>query len=370
MTNFRLSVPCHPILRVARKLPGGARWGPALLLLLRARDPKISIVTETRWATYQVGRYLYRSLRRRYPLRFTSATGSFACCRVHYTSPHLYFGDPDAVHPSADVVASWWHGSARTPGFQDYIARLPETAARLRYLVTSCRISERNLLAAGVPSEKLIRIPLGVDTALFAPPAADERRAARRELGVPPDRLCVGSFQRDGEQEPKWVKGPDVLLRALELAARHVPLFVLLTGGARGYVKRGLDRLGIPFVHHEAADDAYAAMPRFFRACDCCLIPSREEGGPLSLLEAMAAGVPVVATRCGMSPELIEPGKTGFLADVEDAATLAEGLLRVAEDPDLAVRIAAEAAARVKSYDWERIAEAYDEKIYRRWAAE
>jgi len=361
-----LSLPCHTILRAVEKLPGGTRWGPNLLLGLGARDPRIFITTETRWATYWVGWYLHRYLRERYPVRLTVATGTFACCRVHYTTPNLFFGNPEAVHPSAELVVSWWHGSRRTPGFEERIKRLPETSARFRWMVTSCRIVEEDLLSYGVPREKLVRIPLGVDTTLFVPPTGDERRDARRRWGVPEDRFCLGSFQR----EPKPVKGPDVLVRAAELAARDVPLFVLLSGGARGYVKRELDRLGVPFVHHELDETEYHLMRDLFRALDAYIVPSREEGGPLALLEAAASRVPIVATRCGLCPELIRDRESGILADVDDAEGLAEGIAWLAEDEARRREAAGRAYTDVGRYDWKEIAGEYERRIYREWIPE
>src|SRR5438477_12249270 len=92
---------------------------------------------------------------------------------------------------------------------------------------------------------------------------------------------------------------------------------LLLSGPARGYVRSGLERHGIPYVH--VRPETYAGVARLYAALDAYVVPARQEGGPKSVLESMASGVPVVSTRAGQAPELIEDGVNGRLVDVEDA---------------------------------------------------
>jgi glycosyltransferase involved in cell wall biosynthesis len=168
----------------------------------------------------------------------------------------------------------------------------------------------------------------------------------------------AGSLQKDGvgwEEglEPKLIKGPDTLLEALERLREAVPdLHVLLTGPARGFVRAGLERLGIPYRHVllsdlDAVADAYAAL-------DVCLVTSRDEGGPKAVLESMATGVPLVSTRVGQAADLVRHGENGFLVDMGDANALAVCAAGVATAPaaDLAAVVAAaRATAESCSYD-------------------
>mgnify|MGYP003704367469 CR=1 FL=1 len=94
-----------------------------------------------------------------------------------------------------------------------------------------------------------------------------------------------------------------------------------MTGPARGYVARGLERLGVPYAHDYVED--YFELAERYPALDVYLNCSREEGGPKGIIEAMAASVPVVSTRVGMAPDIIVHGRTGWLADSDDAASLA-----------------------------------------------
>ena len=154
--------------------------------------------------------------------------------------------------------------------------------------------------------------------------------AARRDLGLPELAYVVGSFQKDGVgwgdgQEPKLIKGPDVLVEAMRILRERRPeLHVLLSGPARGFVRSGLERHGIPYVH--VRPETYEGIARLYAALDAYVVPSRQEGGPKSVLESMASGVPIVSTRVGQATELIDDGVNGRLVDVEDAEALADAL--------------------------------------------
>ena len=133
-----------------------------------------------------------------------------------------------------------------------------------------------------------------------------------------------------------------------------------LTGPARGYVVNALDGLGIPNRHLLAR--SRGDLARAYHALDVYVVPSRQEGGPKGVLEAMASGVPVVTTRVGQAQDLVEDRRNGFLADVEDAGAIAEAVLRVHGDRELALALtsAGRATAEQHAYehldrDWEQL---------------
>ena len=108
-----------------------------------------------------------------------------------------------------------------------------------------------------------------------------------------------------------------MLLSVAERLRERVPeLWFLLTGPSRGYVRAGLDRLGIPYRH--ALLDDVDAVAQAYEAIDVCVVTSRDEGGPRAVLEAMATGVPFVTTRVGQAADLVAHGVNGWLVDVED----------------------------------------------------
>jgi glycosyltransferase involved in cell wall biosynthesis len=154
------------------------------------------------------------------------------------------------------------------------------------------------------------------------------------------------------------VKGPDTLVAVLSRVRPSVPdLFVVLTGPARGYVKGELEQRGIPHRHLllGSRDELAAA----YHALDVSLVTSRQEGGPKTVLESLATGVPLVSTRVGQTPELVVDGANGLLADVDDVEALAAAVVRV--HGDSALRSALRSAGRAT-------AEAHaDELLDPRW---
>src|SRR6188474_3478234 len=195
---------------------------------------------------------------------------------------------------------AYFHGRPGTTGFPEFDAcyrRLEQRHAEIDAVQVTNEAMEAVVLETGVAPEKVHRIPIGIDPVAFAPRTEEVRALARRELGLPESAFVVGSFQKDGVGwgeglEPKLVKGPDVLLEALGLLRERAPeLLVLLTGPARGFVREGLDRLAVPYIHLVA--ETRADLARAYRALDAYVVASRQEGGPKAALEAMASGVPL-----------------------------------------------------------------------------
>jgi len=258
------------------------------------------------------------------------------------------------------LATAYFHGRPGTFGYPEFdecyrlLRERHEEIARVQ--VTHAEM-EDVVLSTGIDRTKVVRIPIGVDLTVFEPATGPSRAAARAELALPESAFVVGSFQKDGVgfgdgDEPKSIKGPDVLLSALERLRHDVPeLHVVLTGPARGYVRAGLERLGIPYRHRLLR--RYAEIGRVYAALDAYVVPSRQEGGPKGVLEAMASGVPVVTTRVGQAAELVRHGVNGWLVDVGDAEDLARHLEHVASQPAglHSVVAAGLETARANSYD-------------------
>jgi glycosyltransferase involved in cell wall biosynthesis len=165
--------------------------------------------------------------------------------------------------------------------------------------------------------------------------------------------------------EPKLIKGPDIFIEAVRKLSERMPVFVLLTGPARGYVRHGLERHGIPYRHDFLSD--YRDMVPYYHALDLYLVTSREEGGPMALMESMATHVPVVSTRVGQAGDLVTDRVTGGLVDVDDVDGLCERSLALLtatpEQRDARARKTRETV--VQGYDWRLIARQHYEQVYR-----
>jgi glycosyltransferase involved in cell wall biosynthesis len=250
---------------------------------------------------------------------------------------------------------------------QAAVDRLRRLHHRFERLQVTCSSGRDTLLTVGVPPEKIVTLPEGIDTRMFYPPSPEERLAARAELGISPDARVVGCFQKDGEgwdegTSPKLIKGPDVLVDCLiRLHAVH-PVHAIIPGPSRGYVKDALTRAGIPHVAPGLVPRA--RLPRLYHALDLYISPSRDEGGPAGLLEAMASAVPVVSSRAGMAPDLIQHGLNGFLADVGDARGLADSAAEVFESDARRLAVGSLGRAAVEPLDWSVLAPQYAAALY------
>ena len=260
------------------------------------------------------------------------------------------------------LATAYLHGRPGTPGFPEFdetfetLRRNPERFERIQ--VTHAEMYEL-VLAAGLDPARVFQIPIGVDTDTLSLGDVRVRAEARRKLDLPTSAIIVGSFQKDGVGwveglEPKLVKGPDVFLRTVERAQTRVPeLYVLLTGPARGYVRRELELKGIPYRHVLAR--SRSELADLYHALDVYVVASRQEGGPKAVLESMATGVPLATTRVGQAPDLVEHGTNGLLCDVDDVDALAEAVVRLVADETLRERVRSHGRATAEMYALERL---------------
>jgi len=236
-----------------------------------------------------------------------------------------------------NIGFAYFHGRPGTPGMPEFDAcfdTMRTRHAEIDRIQVTNREMESLVLSTGIAEEKVHRIPIGIDVEVFGSRDDASRLAARARFDLPESAFVLGSFQKDGVGwgdglEPKLIKGPDVLLAVAKRVAERVPeLHVLLTGPARGYVRSGLEQLGIPYRHALLPDvDGVADV---FPAIDVCLVASRDEGGPRAVLESMATRVPLVTTRVGQAADLVRHGENGWMVEPEDVDGLVEWTLRVA----------------------------------------
>ncbi|MEO5346584.1 MAG: glycosyltransferase [Magnetococcus sp. YQC-9] len=276
-----------------------------------------------------------------------------------------FFGPRERLHPSNALFLTWFHGEPNSSEsrMDEMFAQMPGVFDRMERVIVSCVTSRKMLMEQGVAGKKIELIPLGVDLDRFRPADAATRARLRAGLEIPEEAFVIGSFQKDGVgwgdgEEPKLVKGPDFFLALMErIRGVHPQLMVMLTGPARGYVKRGLERLGIPYRHRFLED--YRDIVSCYQLLDLYAITSRAEGGPKALMESWACGIPVVSSRMGMPADWILDGQNGFLSDVGDTACMAGQVVALLRDPTLLAMLRDGGLETVQGLDWDRIADQY-----------
>ncbi len=214
----------------------------------------------------------------------------------------------------------------------------------------------------GVPREKITVIPPGVDVQRFRPIA--EKRALKRKLGFPPDRPIVFSLGRLDER-----KGFDLFFRAaaevIRAGGQPRPLFVLSAGAGhpnereeRTKLEGLIKELGIESSVIWLGILAEENLPLFYGAADVFVLPSRYEPFGIVLLEAMACGLPVVATVLGGPSKVITPGVDGLLVDPTDIEALSTAILELLANRKRRETMGRKARERVMAeFSWEKVAQ-------------
>ena len=332
------------------------------------QKPLYYVVEEAEWSIRWDGRYITQEVNRQFGLtatvreRFDTLRNSI----THFGSRNMYLTTEayKSLHKSNVAIFTWFHGTLEDEGL---LATLPAGVARAERVHTSCQISKEFLISQGVDMKKLVVIPLGVDLELFTTTTRDKKSQVRKALGIPEEVFLVGSFQKDGNGwgkglEPKPIKGPDVFCDVVEKLHHQHPVYVLLTGPARGYVKSRLAEKKIPFKHVYLPN--YQDIAHYYQLLDMYLITSRAEGGPKAVLESMASGVPLVTTRVGMAHDMVEHQVNGLVAEVDDVTSLVQHTQRIIEDTSLSAQLVSNGLDTVQKYAWSTIAQQYYDQLY------
>jgi glycosyltransferase involved in cell wall biosynthesis len=213
-------------------------------------------------------------------------------------------------------------------------------------VVANSRAAAAQLRLEHVPRHKVAVVPNGLDSSLFTP------RAARPRLRT---ITVVANLRAEKGHDVLIDAAPDVLRRFPDARFEIVgdgPQRAALVDRARA---RGVDAA---FTFRGHCDD----VPGCLREADVFVLPSRSEAFPNALVEAMAAGLPVVASAAGGIRELVDHDRTGILVPAGDPAALAAAICRLVSEPDTAARYGAaardEALAR---FDFDRMVAAFED---------
>ncbi len=262
------------------------------------------------------------------------------------------------------VIIDHWHGFSHFNRKRRLICRGLGRVTDLS-LAVSQGVKDYIIEQCALDPAKVRVVPNGVDLARLR--RHRPRTEVRRELGLAPEAVAVGLVARLDH----WGKGHREFFTALAALPDGYPVEALIIGGGRreAEMRRLAAELGLAGrVHFLGQRDD---VPDLLSALDLFVLPSHSEGVSLALLEAMAAGLPVIATAVGGLPEVVTDGDNGLLVPPEDPEALATALERLLEDPALAQRLGANARRHVEeNFSLERLGreinEIYTELIKRK----
>jgi len=217
-----------------------------------------------------------------------------------------------------------------------------------RVVAVSEAVGRYMIEQARIPAEKVLVIRNGVDPSRFRVP----RGEFRQREGIPADRLLVTSVGRLHEQ-----KGLGWLLEAARLVVSEWPevrFLVVGEGPERKELLRLRDRAGLE--EYVRFLGFRPDVPQILADSDVFVLPSLWEGLAIALLEAMAAGLPVVVTDVEGVREVVTDGETGLVVPPADAGALSSALGRLLSDPGLRKRLARAGRERViRHFGWGKV---------------
>jgi glycosyltransferase involved in cell wall biosynthesis len=211
------------------------------------------------------------------------------------------------------------------------------------------------------PRERFAVIRLGIELDKRVAAEQNGRLESRRYLGIPDQRFAVGWIGRMTSVK----RTDDVLVAFKRVRDSGVDACLCMVGD-------GPDRPQLEQRAHELGvmrDTLFLGYQEdvapYYAAFDALVLPSSNEGTPVSAIEALAAGRPVVATRVGGVPDVVREGEDGFLVEAGDTEQLAERLVRLARDPQLRERMGEQGRERVlPRYAVDRLVDDVD-RLYR-----
>ena len=227
-----------------------------------------------------------------------------------------------ATIPAVATAHGWTWNSARAVAYEAVERVLLHGYRRV---VAGTAAMERSLTRSGIPARKIRRVPHPIclpDTTSKQGPIG-----LRRKFAIPQDALLLGTLGRLSRE-----KGHADLIRALAKISEGGRAVHLLLGGdgdEKGALAALAGDLSLEDSVHFLGTVPHNEIGGFLDAIDIFVLPSRRDNLPLSLLEAMAAAVPVVASAVGGVPDLIRDGETGYLTEPADPTALASVLKKI-----------------------------------------
>lgn len=219
-------------------------------------------------------------------------------------------------------------GVQQAGGRREWLFR--RTLGRTDVVATVCEAARRDVLAQGlIPAAKVVAIPNGIRLDAFEPASDAARTALVRELGLPLGTRLIGAVGR-----LNWAKDPVSLVRAFRMVRERHPATALVwigDGALRTEVEAAAKSEGVAdrvILLGDRSD-----VPRLLTGLDLYAMSSLTEGYSIALLEACAAGLPIVATDVGGNGEIVRDGVNGLLVPARDPQRLAQALIDLCGDP-------------------------------------
>lgn len=333
---------------------------------------KVIIITEKEnWAIKRVSTNIKKNIDKEFLdlVSISSIPEKFQNKIIHFGSHYMWLLKYKYLSKNNKYIVSFFHGNPNESLEEKIVFKnFLKSIKYLEKIIVSNSIVYNRLIKHGVSRKLLIMIPIGVDTNFFKPPNKQQRIKARSYFNFKNDEIVIGSFQKDGKgwgqgMEPKLIKGPDIFYKVIRILNNDFKIKILLTGPARGYLKNKFKKYNISYFHSYLKE--YADLKKYYHALDIYLITSREEGGPMGLLESISSGVPVVSTNVGMAPDFINSKKTGIIVNTLEPKEIAKKIKEFLHTTHTS-KVKEIYRKVIMKADWEVVSKHHMERVYRK----
>jgi glycosyltransferase involved in cell wall biosynthesis len=252
-----------------------------------------------------------------------------------------------------------YHPLIRPKFLSPFYLKIVKTIINL--LITTSEDLKKKALKNGFPP-RIISIPQGVDLERFN--FKIEREKAREQLGVTNEPLVLSVAQLI----PR--KGLTYLIRAVPEVLKSIPNVKFIIAGEgpeHPKLEEEIKQLGVGNAVKLLGGASYDMVPRLYAAADVFVLPTLYDAMPHAIYEAMAMAKPVIATRVGGIPEVINNGSDGLLVEAMKPDEIAKAIITLLKNRELTIRLGENALKKIKNmYTWEKIVQRY-EQVY--WEA-
>lgn len=330
----------------------------------------VYIVEKNNWSIYCDGFEITKEINKKLKKRFCSISSKpfkFKNIIMHFGSQYMWNDWYKHLSKDNSYIVNFYHGKYEDgTDVKKHIDLFLRSVPHIKYILTASTIVKNRLISWNVPSEKIVLIPIGVNTKIFRPASLKIKNRLRKKIGILEDEFVIGSFQKDGIGwkegfKPKLIKGPDLFVEVLKILSKRIKIKVMLTGPARGFVKNQLRLNNISYSHVYL--DSQENICDYYKVLDLYLITSREEGGPKGIVEGLSSGIPVASTNVGMARDIIRNYKNGILLNSFEPKLIAEQILkfiRLKKKPNIE-----EMRKSIYKADWKIVAENHFNKMYK-----
>jgi len=325
----------YPVWRVSRRLPLPLRLGVALLTLLKAVRGADVLYVQGLAGPEMVAVLVARLLGKPVALKIVGDNAWEYAIRKGLTDDGIDEFQHEPYGPKLRFIRALVHGYARL------VTRLIVPSEYLRGVVRGWGVSAERAMV--------------IRNALTAPLATDaEREQARRELRE--KHGLQGAMVVTSARLYPW-KNLDFLVRLVSDWPEGVSLFIVGGGPDHDELQRLVDSLGISDCVTITGNISHAEVQRYLRAADVFVLNTRYEGLSHVLLEAMAAGAPVIASAVGGNPEVIRDGETGLLVPLNDGQAITAAVMRLLATPAEVEHLTSAAREAVQDFSWPTLVE-------------